>query len=138
VDALARVLTGWLQEHAGTLPRHLALDGKDVARNLGMIVTLADAETGIPTALHAAPGKGHELPVSQALLADPQVHLEGMTVTADALHCQVETAQVLAHQRGADYLLQVKGNQPTVQDVSRFAVPADTPFLPTSRPTTDA
>jgi len=58
LDALAHTLTGWLQAHAGTLPRHPALDGKDVRGALGMIVTLADAESGIPVALKPAPGKG--------------------------------------------------------------------------------
>lgn len=130
LDALARILTAWLQEHAGHLPRRLALDGKDVRAGLGMIVTLADAETGIPVALKPAPGKGHELKKGQALLADPQVHLNGMIVTADALHCQTETAQLIAQQRGAEYVLQVKGNQPSVENVARFAVPEKTPFLP--------
>jgi len=53
-----------------------------------------------------------------------------MTVTADALHAQRETAHLLAQARGAEYVLQVKGNQPAVEDVARFAVPASAPFLP--------
>jgi hypothetical protein len=130
LEALARVLTAWLQAHAGALPRHLALDGKDVRGALGMIVTLADAPSGIPVALIPAPGKGHEMKKAQQLLADPQVKLAQMTVTADALHCQRQTAHVLAQARGAEYVLQVKGNQPAVEDVARFAVPQGTPFLP--------
>jgi hypothetical protein len=130
LEALARVLTAWLQAHAGALPRHLALDGKDVRGALGMIVTLADAPSGIPVALRPAPGKGHEMKQAQQLLADPQVKLEQMTVTADALHCQTQTAHLVAQARGAEYVLQVKGNQPAVEDVARFAVPEGTPFLP--------
>lgn len=130
LDALARTLTGWLQEHAGTLPRCLALDGKDVRSGLGMIVTLADVESGIPVALKPAPGKGHELKKGQELLAEPNVHLNGMIVTADALHAQRETAHLIAQARGAEYVLQVKGNQPTIEDVARFALPESTPFLP--------
>jgi len=130
LDALAAVLTGWLQEHAGTLPRDLALDGKDVRQALGMVVSLTDVSTGIPVALKPAPGKGHELKRAQELLSDPGVHLAGMNVSADALHCQTQSAQIIAHERGAEYMLQVKGNQPSLQDVARFAVPQDTPFLP--------
>jgi len=95
-----------------------------------MIVTLADAPSGIPVALMPAPGKGHEMKKAQQLLADPQVKLEQMTVTADALHCQTQTAHLVAQARGAEYVLQVKGNQPALQDVARFAVPQGTPFLP--------
>jgi hypothetical protein len=130
LDALAGVLTAWLQSHAGALPRHLALDGKDVRGALGMIVTLADAPSGIPVALKPAPGKGHELKKAQELIADPTVKLEQMIVTADALHCQRQTAHLTAQARGAEYVLQVKGNQPAVEDVARFAVPEGTPFLP--------
>lgn len=53
-----------------------------------------------------------------------------MTVTADALHAQRETAHVIVQARGAEYVLQVKGNQPAVEDVARFAVPESTPLLP--------
>lgn len=135
LDKLANTLTVWLQEHAGSLPRHLALDGKDIRKGMGMIVTLADAETGIPVALKPAPGKGHELKKAQELLSDPAVQLNAMIVTADALHCQKQTTQIIAQERGADFVLQVKGNQPAVEDVTRFAVPESTPFLPS--PTRD-
>lgn len=130
LHALAGVLNGWLQEHAGLLPRHLALDGKDVRNSLGMIVSLVDTETGIPVALTAAPGKGHEFKAAQRLLRSEEVCLEGMCVSADALHCQRETARIITHEKGGDYVLQVKGNQPSLQDVARFAVPESSPFLP--------
>lgn len=131
LDGLARALTGWLQEHAGALPRHLAMDGKDVRGALGMIVTLADAQSGIPVALAPAPGKGHEMKTAQQLLASEAVTLSGSTLSADALHCQVETAALITQHRGADYILQVKGNQPTTQSVVAAAcLPADAPLLP--------
>ncbi len=42
--------------------------------------------------------------------------LPGKIVLADALHTHVETAQQIHYERGADYLLTVKGNQPTRQE----------------------
>jgi hypothetical protein len=36
-------------------------------------------------------------------------------VSLDALHTQDETARALVLEHGADYLLTVKGNQPTVR-----------------------
>jgi len=44
-----------------------------------------------------------------------QLQLEGCLVTADALNCQVATAQTIVDQRG-DYLLALKGNQPALYD----------------------
>jgi len=136
VDAFATVLTGWLQAKAGLLPKTLALDGKTIREHLGEIISLVDQETGVPVALKVAPGKGHELTKAQELLADPQVALAGCTVTADALHCQDQTAQILTQVKGADYVLQVKGNQPTLQNRAEAIVSLDTPFL--SRPITSA
>jgi hypothetical protein len=39
---------------------------------------------------------------------------EGDKVTGDALNTQQETAQIIVQERGADYLLGVKGNQPGI------------------------
>ena len=75
--------------------------------------------------------KTNEIPVAQALL--PYLPLRGRLVTADALHTQTAFAQGVLDQ-GGDYLLCVKGNQPTLYaDIAlAFADPATT----TSRPTT--
>ncbi|NWG76067.1 MAG: ISAs1 family transposase, partial [Rubrivivax sp.] len=114
LEAFARLLTGWLQARAGLLPRTLALDGKTIRENLGCIISLVDQEDGVPVALAAAPHKGHELKAAQSLLADEQVLLTGAVVSADALHCQQHTAQIITQQKGGDYLLAVKANQPTL------------------------
>jgi predicted transposase YbfD/YdcC len=42
-----------------------------------------------------------------------------MLVTADALNTQTETARIIVQERGADYLMTVKGNQPTVAESVR-------------------
>jgi len=42
-----------------------------------------------------------------------QLHLEGCLVTADAMNCQVATAQTIVAKRG-DYLLALKANQPAL------------------------
>lgn len=58
--------------------------------------------------------KSNEIPAAQTLLK--RAPIEGMLVSADALHTQNETARVIVQERGADYLLTVKGNQPSVAD----------------------
>ena len=52
--------------------------------------------------------KSNEIPAVPALLK--LMELSGATVTLDALHCQVDTAQAILDAE-ADYLLIVKGNQ---------------------------
>jgi hypothetical protein len=88
LEALAQVLTQWLQAHAGQLPRTLAMDAKTIRDHLGLIVTLVDTEEGTPVTLAAdVRGKGHELKTTQKLLASPEVNLLHAAVTAGSLHC---------------------------------------------------
>ncbi len=66
--------------------------------------------------------KTNEIPVAQAVL--PHLPLRGRVVTADALHTQTATAQVILDQH-ADYVLVVKGNQPRLHAelIAYFADP---------------
>jgi len=64
----------------------------------------------------AVAATSNEIPAVQALLA--LLDLRGGVVTADALHCQKETAEAIRAREG-DYLLSLKDNQPHLhQDVA--------------------
>ncbi|HWT77629.1 MAG TPA: ISAs1 family transposase [Candidatus Methylomirabilis sp.] len=132
LDALAQVLTRWLQSQAGRLPASLALDGKTIRDHLGCIVSLVEHQDGAPVALIAAPNKGYELPAAQELLRSNAVNLLGCLITADPLHCQTETAQIITQEKGGDYVLGVKDNQPTVRHNTQQKLTGATPLL--SRP----
>lgn len=139
LDALARVLTQWLQSHAGELPRTLAVDGKTIRDHLGLIVTLVDAEEGTPVAVAAhTAGKGHELKTTQALLASPEVNLINATVTADSLHCQDQTAHIITREKGGDFLLQIRDNQPTLHQHAQTQLAQVHPLFAKTTPATDA
>jgi hypothetical protein len=131
LDLLAQNLTQWLQRQTGELPRTLAVDGKTIRDHLGLIVALVDTEEGVPVALAAnVKGKGHELKTTQALLRWPQVNLIHATVTADSLHCQDETAHLIVREKGGDYLLQVRDNQPTLRALAEQQLEQKPPLFP--------
>ena len=132
LEALAAALTEWMQSHAGELPRNLAVDGKIIRDRLGLIVTLVDTETGAPVAVGAdIRGKGHEMKLTQRLLASDAVHLQGAVITADSLHCQEQTAHSITREKGGDYILQVRANQPTLEKhVQKQLAEAPPLFLP--------
>jgi len=73
------------------------------------------------------PDKTNEITCLPELLE--KVPLDGRVVTADALHTQQATARHLVQDRGADYVLVVKDNQPTLrqQCESRLSQPAFSP-----------
>jgi predicted transposase YbfD/YdcC len=72
-----------------------------------------------------------ELKVARQLLGSLP-SLEGKTVTADPLHCQKQTAHAIID-KGGDYLLQIKANQPTLLKLAHLK-PEQTPFLPKPAP----
>lgn len=139
LDALACVLTEWLQAHAGQLPRTLAVDGKTIRDHLGLIVTLVDTEEGSPVAVAAdVRGKGHELKATQQLLASPEVNLLNATVTADSLHCQDQTAHLVVREKGGDYVFQIRDNQPTLHQFAQDQLAASPPLSSKVTEVTDA
>ena len=130
LETLAERLTTWMQAQAGELPRTLAVDGKVIRDKLGLIVALVDTEDGTPVAVAANPeGKGHELKTTQQLLASPQVSLRNATVTADSLHCQKRTAHIITREKGGDYILQVRDNQPNLRKRAEQKLAQEAPLF---------
>jgi hypothetical protein len=65
--------------------------------------------------------KTNEIPVAREIFG--QMDLSGRRVSLDALHTQNQTACELGLQHGADYLLTVKGNQPTLHKNIKNLIP---------------
>ena len=133
--AFATLLSQWLGAHAGTLPQSLALDGKMIRDHIGLL-TLAQHEDGAPQARAVYDQKEGTARCEQTAataLLESLPALDGKLITADPLHCQRKTARILV-EKGGDYLLQIKGNQPKLLKQARaLDALAGPPFL--SRPT---
>jgi hypothetical protein len=137
-QAFAVLLSGWLGEQQGALPGALALDGKMI-RNIIGTVSLVDVEDGSPVAVAVMDQKENtqrcEMKVAQQLLA-AMPSLEGKTITADPLHCQKETARIIA-EKGGEYFLQIKANQATLLQYARTQA-SSAPLLSKPPADTDA
>lgn len=73
--------------------------------------------------------KTNEIPVARELFA--RLDLEGRIVSLDALHTQSQTARELVQEKGADYLMTVKENQPTlVQNIEKLLPEPPAAFPP--------
>lgn len=99
----------------------IAIDGKTLRRSFDdagrsnplAVVTAFASATRLVVGQHSyrvAEGES-EILAARALLEC--LDLQGHLVTADAIHCQVETA-CLIQERGGDYLLRLKGNHPAL------------------------
>jgi hypothetical protein len=112
-EPFAALLSGWMQDRAGALPQALAMDGKMIRSHIGLL-TLAQHDDGAPQAMAIYDQKEgtercEQTAAAQLLKTLPA--LDHKIITADALHCQKEQARTIV-EKGGDYLLQIKGNQP--------------------------
>ena len=129
IDAalLDQLLGQWLLAQAAN-PLHLCVDGKALKGTPGLHLFSAFCGLGERVVAQLAiPEKTNEIPMLPTLLKD--VPLEGALVSADALHTQDDTARHLVQDRGADYLLVVKDNQPSLREqcARLFPEPAFSP-----------
>jgi predicted transposase YbfD/YdcC len=114
-------LESWAKSIAQTLQGEtVAFDGKtlrgsfDEASNKSALHSVSAWACGLKMclALKSVADKSNEIPAVQALI--DMLDLQGAVVTADAMHCQRETAnKILAKE--ADYVWMVKGNQETLE-----------------------
>ncbi len=132
-EAVDATVSGWVRS---TVERGLvaSIDGKTVrgARTHNGQVKLLSAFLPLEGAVlsqQEIPPTTNEITVVKALL-DP-VPLEGVVVTADAMHTQKETAAYLVEEKKADYVFTVKNNQPSlreaIQDLNLVDFPPSAP-----------
>lgn len=112
-------VTAWMaQEDAPT--RRLAVDGKTVKKAKaadGRALHLVGAVTHESARLVAqrpVDEKSNEITALRPMLEN--VPLDGVVVTADAMHAQQDAARFLTQEKGSDYMFSLKGNQATVQE----------------------
>jgi predicted transposase YbfD/YdcC len=109
--------------HTGGVRRYgpVAVDGKTVRGSRGAqsparhLMATIDHHAGVVIGQVEVPGKTNEIPMFSQL-CDQITELDGVVVTADAMHCQTAHADYLVLQRGAHYVLTVKGNQPALRN----------------------
>lgn len=115
-SALASLIGQWLaQQEIGALAQ-LAVDGKVLrgsGRHDGKPVQLLSAVTHhlrLTLDQVAIGEKSNEIPALKPLLKKLDLP-PGSLITADAMHCQQESARFITQELGGDYLFGLKGNQ---------------------------
>ena len=116
--ALEQALLDWLNHVLGppaAQDDQVSGDGKELLSSQGVQIVRAYAvKSGRWLGSERIAEGSNEIPAAQALLR--RAPIEGKLLTLDALHTQTETARIIVQERGADYLMTVKGNQPGVAE----------------------
>jgi hypothetical protein len=110
------VVGAWLLEQEVSVLERLAVDGK-VLRGSGrsdgkplQLFSAVSHRLRLTVAQVPIQEKSNEIPALPPLLRSLP-SLEGTLITADAMHCQQESARVITQELGGDYLFGLKGNQ---------------------------
>ncbi len=139
---LEQVLLAYQRQIRGPAPPDelVVLDGKAPRAGGGHSVLTA---VSVPSQHYLGSAmvdqKTNEIPVARELFH--RLELDGRQVSLDALHTQTQTAREVVLQHGADYLLTVKDNQPSLRQKIEKLVPrppADFSPLATERPISGA
>lgn len=115
-DSLQSCFIQWvnsIREQSGK--EHIAFDGKVLRGSKHgeevsalQLMTAMVVGSGLIIYQKETSCKTNEIPVMQSMLKE--MDIKGSIVTADAMHCQTQTARMIK-EGGGDYVLQVKGNQ---------------------------
>lgn len=121
---LQAALTAWASAHAARITaavkglRHFAVDGKSLRGAAGKgcpkphVLGVLDVSAAVFLTQRQIDAKTNEIGMFTQVM-DQIDSLEGVLVSADAMHCQTGHATYL-HGRGAGLLVGLKANQPTV------------------------
>ena len=108
-------VVGIVQSLIKEKPTQIMIDGKaikstDAIKTIEKMMNIVTAytNTGISLLQKTVENKTNEIPAVKELIE--MLDVKGMIITADAMHCQKETAQTII-ENGGDYVLQLKANQ---------------------------
>ena len=123
VREFQQAIWAWQQARLGSEDGAVVvLDGKALRGSGGtQLVGAINARSGRTLGVEAVADKSNEIPAGQTLL--DRLDLDGTIALMDALHTQVETARTVVQEGGGDYVMVVKGNQPTVQRQAQISLP---------------
>lgn len=120
IEPLVQTLFSWVNARRQAAGQSIvAIDGKTIrgavnqngAENALHLVSAFDTGEGVVLCQKATQHKGGEIETVRQLIEC--LNIKDTIVTMDALHCQRDTLQQLTS-HGADFVIQVKENQPTL------------------------
>jgi len=131
------VVGQWMMQQDIGVLQALAVDGK-VLRGSGrgdgkalQLLSAVSHRLRLTVAQEPIEEKSNEIPAIKPWLG--KVPCQGTLITADAMHCQQESARFVTQDLGGDYLFGLKGNQSGILERARTKLPQDFFYLNTFR-----
>jgi hypothetical protein len=123
------VVGQWMLQQDRSVLQALAVDGK-VLRGSGradgkalQLLSAVSHRLRLTVAQEPIQEKSNEIPALQPLLR--KVPCQGALITADAMHCQQETARFITQELGGNYIFGLKGNQSGIFEQAQLKLPQE-------------
>lgn len=131
-DQVEQITLQWQRELLGPVPATdaVVIDGKAVRGGDVMLVNAIAQPSQQLLGVQAVDKKTNEIPTARTLIE--RLDLKGKMVQLDGMHTQQETVYQLLYEKGADFSLILRENQPTLLKTAQQLLPAE---LPPSTPT---
>ena len=130
-DLFDSVLGQWMSLRELDSLKHIAVDGKTLRGSKrgedGKALQLLSAVTHrlrMTIAQREIEDKSNEIPALVPLL-ESIPELQGSLITADAMQCQQGACRYITQERGADYLISLKGNQSGILQRAELKLPQE-------------
>ena len=122
------VLDPWLDQMVGPVDRQelVAMDGKTLNPSGVHLVSAITVPSLRCLGVVPVASKTNEITALRQLVDN--LDLDGCLVETDAMHTQDETVQKLLYEKGADYIVTLKDNQPTLLATAQNLLPQDPPL----------
>jgi hypothetical protein len=104
----------------------VALDGKTVKHSGVHLAGAISFPSHRCLGVEPVADKSNEIPAVQRLIERAPI-LPGQMVSLDAMHTQHKTVAQILYDKGADYLVPVAGNQPTLLETAQQLLPESVP-----------
>ncbi|HOX59981.1 MAG TPA: ISAs1 family transposase [Candidatus Paceibacterota bacterium] len=121
------ILLAWQEQVLGPLPASdaVVIDGKEVCGGGLMLVNAVAQPSQRGLGLEPVACRTNEIPTARTLIE--RLALTGRLVQMDGMHTQHQTVQQILYEKGADYSLILRENQPTLLKTAQTLLPESVP-----------
>jgi hypothetical protein len=124
-DQVEKVVLQWQTDLLGPVPDNdaVVIDGKEVRGGDVMLVNAISQPSQQLLGVEAVDKKTNEIPTARTLIK--RLDLKGKMVQLDGMHTQHETVHQILYEKGGDYSLILRENQPTLLKTAQQLLPSD-------------
>jgi len=124
---IEKMAVQWQNDVLGKVPATdaVVIDGKEVCGADLMLVNAVAQPSQRLLGVESVDSKTNEIPTARTLIE--RLDLQGKMTQLDGMHTQHQTVHQILYEKGGDYSLILRENQPTLLETAQTLLPADVP-----------